>query len=126
MADRNFARDAGALEKGLVKLFAHVAFGATGAPTLVRAKGIATVSRDSAGKFVLTLEDRYQRLLGAHGMFVGTSPAAAVVSLVSDDSAALSPTLTFQTSAADSGAATDPGSGEELLLELSFSNSAAL
>lgn len=126
MADRNFARDAGALEKGVVKLFVHVVFGASGAPTLERGKGIASVSRDSAGTFTVALQDRYQRLLAAHAMFVGTSPIAAVVSLVSDDSAALSPTLSFETSEATTGSATDPVSGEELLLELSFSNSAAL
>lgn len=126
MANRNFARDAGSLEKGLVKLFAHVSFGSTGAPTLVRGRGIASVSRSSAGKFVVALQDPYQRLLGCAATFVVETgvPAAPVIHVVSDASATASaPAVTIQTGKLADGAATDPANGEAVLVELTFSNS---
>lgn len=138
MADRNFARDQGSLEKGLITLFAHITFGATGAPTLVRGKGIASVTRDAEGKFTLALQDRYQRLLGAAATFVvdNGTPAAPNVHVVEDDSAdASAPAVTVQCSAVtyvtdpSAGvelAATDPGNGEAVLITLQFSNSTAL
>lgn len=42
------------LELNPVKLWAVVAIGASGAPTLTRGKGISSVVRNSAGKYTVT------------------------------------------------------------------------
>ena len=122
------------MEKGVVKLFAKITIGGTGAPTLTRGKGIASISRTSTGLYVLTLQDTYQRTLAFQGAFVLGSgvPAAPLPPFVVTDAVATAgaPKITFTTTAASGGsgaaAATDPASGEVLLLEITLSNSTAI
>jgi hypothetical protein len=66
MANRNWKRDRAALEQGIVDLFANVAIGATGAPTISTSasKGVSSIARNSAGKYTVTLQDKYKSLLG--------------------------------------------------------------
>jgi hypothetical protein len=98
-----------------------VAIGATGAPTLSRGKGVASIVRNSAGNYTITLNDSYNALLNVIPQFVAASgPAAPLVSVVSEsvDSAK---TIVIQ--CADiAEAATDPANGETLLLTLSLAN----
>lgn len=66
MADRNWARDQSAIERGLVQLDFSINIGATGAPTLPRTgTGVASVTRTAAGTYTITLEDAYVSLIGA-------------------------------------------------------------
>ena len=64
MANRNFNRYQ-ALTKEVKALFAQVAIGATGAPTLnaPASLGITSVVRNSAGNYTITLDDKYNDLL---------------------------------------------------------------
>lgn len=134
MASRVFTQHRNSLEKVVVDLFAEVSFGNTGAPTLVSGhnKGIASISRSSAGKYVITLADQYVRLLAANAAFIVASgvPAAPLMFVVSDSSGASSKQVTVQFNAASgtSGAleATDPASGEKVKLVLQLSNSTAI
>jgi hypothetical protein len=66
MANRLLNQFLFSLEKKPVKLFATIAIGATGAPTVSASlsKGLASVVRNSAGKYTLTLQDAFQALLG--------------------------------------------------------------
>lgn len=130
MANRLYTPVAFHLEKNVVDLFADVTFGATGAPTLVKAnsKGFLSVTRTSAGLFVVTLGgsagvDKYNRLLSCQATFILATgiPAAPVMHVVSCTGSVC--TIQFETAAA--GSATDPASGEEVLLHLSLSNSKA-
>jgi len=78
MANRRFNQFAGALENGVVKLFANVAIGATGAPTLSSGKGIASITRTAVGNYRVTLDDRYNLLLGC-GVVEKSSTASGLV-----------------------------------------------
>jgi hypothetical protein len=53
------------LENKVVTLFLKVAVGAAGAPTISSSlsKGIASIARNSAGKYTITLQDPYVGLL---------------------------------------------------------------
>lgn len=125
MANRMFNQFQGALEKNVVDLFAEVSFGAAGAPTLVRGKGIASIAVGATGVYTVTLQDTYQRVLSSSALWKqATAPAAPVVHLAADDSANATPTLTLNTR---SGATlTAPASGDTLLLSIRLSNSSAL
>jgi hypothetical protein len=128
MANRSFVRNTSTLEKAPVRLFARVTFGSSGAPTLDKAKskGVKSISRTSAGLYVITLQDSYQRLLNMKHLFLNaTAPAAPGMYLVTDATSTNSaPAVTVQFNAA--GTATDPGSGEEVRLTFELSNSTAV
>ncbi len=140
MSNRNEYRDAQQLEPGIVRRYALISFGASGAPTLTGGaggkynKGIASISRTSTGLYVLTLQDVFRRTLAFSGTFlVSTVPAAFLpMSLVTDGVATSgAPAITFKTLALDNSATplpvvTDPASGEIVRIEILLSNSSAL
>lgn len=126
MANRMFNQFQGTLEKGVVQLFAEVTFAGTGAPTLTRGKGIASVARSAAGTYVVTFQDSYVATLAACALWKdAAAPAAADVVLHADAiTNAAAPTLTFKTYAGST--VTDAASGEKLLFTFTLSNSTAL
>lgn len=131
MANRYFNQFRLSLEKSVVDLFANVTFGAVGAPTLVAAnsKGIASISRSDTGKYVITLSDSYVTpLLMVNHVFIknsATIPAAPQMFIVSQAVGTVAtPTVTVQF-AASGGAATDPDSGDEVILQFTLRNSSA-
>lgn len=126
MANRMFNQFQGTLEKGVVQLLAEISFGASGAPTLVRGKGIASVTRTAAGTFDVTLQDSYVATLGVASTWKDTTAPTAVDVVLHADSVTSSstPKVTLKTYA--STTATDPASGEKLLVQLTLSNSTAL
>lgn len=121
MANRNFNRYQ-ALEKEVKSLFAKVAIGASGAPTLDAASslGVASISRSSAGLYVLTLQDKYMKLSHAHCEIV-TPTAESIASHVVSETVATNQTITFRCTA--TGTATDPASGDSLLIHIQVKNS---
>lgn len=103
-----------------------VSIGAAGAPTIVSQenKGIASIARNSAGKYTITLQDNYYALLMAQGMCLTAGiPAAPTFSVFSEAVASGSIVVQFSDAA---GAAADPGNGELVYIQLSLSNSGAL
>jgi hypothetical protein len=135
MANRRFEQYALSLEKKVVSLFMNVSIGATGAPTLVSGtlgasfnKGIWSIVRNSAGNYTiklgvaaLTTVDTYQRLLMISRMNVSAAASTAPgLFVVTDNSANGLITVQFTNS---TGTATDPASGEVILLTLMLSNS---
>lgn len=108
-------------------LFVKISFGASGDPTLVTSggfsKGIASVSRTSAGLFVVTMSDTYNYLVGLKGCFVASGGPAAPDVSVNAESVASAKTVTINTMAG--GVNTDPANGEVLLLEIELKNSTA-
>jgi len=75
MSNRVFTQFHLSLVKQPVALWGKVAIGASGAPTLDASlsKGIASIVRNSAGLYTVTLQDGYQKFLG----FVPTIELAA-------------------------------------------------
>ena len=118
MANRRFDQFRYSLEKKVVDLFAHISIGATGAPTIIRAKGISTIARTAAGKYKITFEDHYNYLLFLE---------AIQIDVAAED-------ITFQIDAQDmdnknveiickaAAAATDPTNGSSMLLKFTLSN----
>lgn len=133
MATRQFFNQALGLEPAPVRLFAKVTIGAAGAPTLVSAssKGVASIARNSAGDYTLTLGDSYTKLfsirctvqnstgipaaptMGIKAQSVNTTGAGTVEVVFAGPTNSSTTTLV----------ATDPASGDTLWFELILSNS---
>lgn len=108
-----------------VVLFLKAAIGATGAPTLNTAKssGISAISRTGAGAYTITLSGKYKSLAGLHGQFIDSGGIcdAPIVTVIADN--ASSGTIKIACFADDgSSTATDPGSGETMLLTIWLQN----
>lgn len=121
MANRNFNRKQ-ALEKEVKEIYARITVGATGAPTLVAAnsQGVASVSRTSAGLYVLTLQDSYNKLMHAAITLVTPTVEDINAKLVSE-TVSSTKLVTFRCSTA--AIATDPASGDIILVSLQLKNS---
>ena len=114
------------MEKQPVDLYAQVAIGATGAPTLsvANSKGIASIARNSAGQYTITLQDPYVRLMMAQAVVqnstgISASPDLGIISM----DVVSAQTVVIQLSAA--GTATELEDGDTLMLQLTLSNSTA-
>jgi hypothetical protein len=119
MANRNFNRFQ-ALEKEVKELFLDVAIGASGAPTLTKGLGIASISRNSAGDYKITLDDKYTRLMKFECVNLVSSAEDLVFQLKSE-SVNSSKEVDFFCNAA--AVATDPSNGSRLLISIKVKNS---
>jgi hypothetical protein len=124
MANRYFKPFMGSFDKGVVMIHAKVAIGGTGAPTLSvqDSFGVASISRTGAGAYTLTLNDKYQALLGANVTVVGAT-GEGLIPQVTADTVATTKTvgLVF---IAHGGSAADPTSGDVLHVQIWLRNSA--
>lgn len=129
MADRLFNQFSGSLEKAVVTLFGDVTIGAVGAPTLVasKSKGIKSIVRNGAGDYTVTFQDKYAKFLsfwvGVIKATVSAAPSQTVKAFSMNAAGGATVNFVLYNSA---GAATDPASGEELFIEATFGNSAAV
>jgi hypothetical protein len=137
MANRLMKQFRGALEPVVKELFLQVTFGSTGAPTLTTSitlpnqqtvnpsKGIASIVRTGAGAYTINLSDSYVRTMMVNQLFSGAAaPSAPEMHMVADNAAVLaSPSIQVQFSSA--GVATDPASGDEVLMQIVFCDSTA-
>jgi len=113
-----------------VTLRAKIAIGASGDPSIVSGTGmgIASVSRDSAGKFTIALSRPFHDLMSVHLMPIAASAspgscAAPVMNIISEDVANQSaPELKIRSNDY-TGVATDPAEGEVLLVEIVLNDS---
>lgn len=132
MADRAFSQFRYALEKKVVDLYADITFGLTGAPTLntSNSKGIRSISRTSAGLFVVTLQDTYRRVLQVDATFIvaaGSFPAAPQCQIAASAVGTVAaPTVTLQFANPTGTTATDPANTERVLIHIALSNSDAI
>lgn len=130
MSNRLMVRNYQTLEKAPVGIFARFTVGATGAPTLVtkNSKGVASVVRTGVGAYTINMgsaatADTYQICLGVNYMSVFSSPASINAYVVQDNSASGNVKVQFVSAA---GAAVELANGEDIRIELVFSNSTAL
>lgn len=130
MANRSFHKPLGSLYIDVVALYAKVTIGASGAPTLNTplGKGIASVTRDSAGQYKINLEDQYQALLWCDAVNLSTTASDPTTDGVSfrvedDQSNATVPYVQVQFSTQDDGAAADPKNGQVILFKIELRNS---
>jgi hypothetical protein len=119
MANRNYNR-AQALEKEVKSLYAEISIGAAGAPTLVRGLGIASVARDSAGVYTVTLQDAYNRLMSFGASQEAASAEDLKFQLAASD---VSSAKTVQFRCIAAAVETDPSNGSKLRLQIDVKNS---
>lgn len=138
MANRHFRQFPKTLIPEVCKIYARVSFGASGAPTLdaKNSKGVVSVTRNSAGKFTFVFGtntklplDTYNRLLMIKHVFdetgnSGTAPASPALYIIGNSIATVG-TASIQVEFNNAGTATDPASGEVVLLQFVFQNSTA-
>jgi hypothetical protein len=108
-----------ALEKEVKDLYAKVTIGATGAPTLTLGIGIASIARNGAGDYTVTLQDKYPSLKFFEGVHL-KSAAEDLNFQLKAESVASNKTVRFLTVAGAS--ATDPANGDVLYLKFELKN----
>lgn len=111
-------------ERDLTDVQAKVTIGTTGAPTLTLAKGVLSMTRNSAGNYTIVLKDRQYLLTDVKASFISGSsaPAAPDVNVVSEQVNNATPSLIIQCRDI-AGAAADPASGEVMLLHIQVRSS---
>ncbi len=107
----------------LTCLYLKASIGALGAPTIsaLASQGIDSISRSSAGTYLITLNKKYQALRMVKSCFIASGGAAAPDLSVDTDSVASAGTLVVLTQAG--GVSSDPASGEVMLLEIMLKDS---
>jgi hypothetical protein len=125
MANVSFPGQIRTIEQSPREVFAEINIGATGAPTLARGKGIASVSRTSAGLYVLTLKEVYNRLLFLAYQLKYTGGVSNIYQIYESaaDTVLTTKTVTF-TCINAAGTATDPTNGMVLRIKLTLKNTA--
>jgi hypothetical protein len=107
----------------LTCLYLKATIGASGAPTInaLQSMGIDSISRTSAGKYLITLNKKYESLRMAKAVFIASGGANAPDLAVDTDAVRSAGTLTVVTQAG--GVNTDPASGEVMLIEIMLKDS---
>jgi hypothetical protein len=124
MANRRMSQFRQSIENVVADLYMVVTIGATGAPTLTRAQGVTSITRNGAGQYTVVLQDLYNQLLGIDVMFyASTSAAAAPMVVLESNTIATDSTFILQCRAIDNSTATDPADGEIMYIHLALRNS---
>jgi hypothetical protein len=120
MASRNFHR-VQSLAREVKSVYAKVSIGASGAPTLNvnSSVGVASISRDSAGVYIITMDDKYNALLHVDVMMVEAT-AEDITFQVESEAVATTKVITLQCKAA--ATETDPSDGSVLLIKIDLKN----
>lgn len=138
MANRWFNQFQNTLDKGIVELHGRVSIGASGAPTLQKMTaaetyatassngyaGIKSITRNSAGDYTIVTQDKYVRFISVIVIFITPTtgvPAAPSVAVKAMN--ATTPTINIVCSDLETPAATDPASGETMLIKIIAQNS---
>lgn len=135
MANRRFVSQFRfSYQKDPTDVFAHVTFGASGAPTLdvQNSFGVYSVTRNSAGNYTFvfgstgsTIQalDTYNYLLMIKHMFINATAPAAPGMYVSNNSINTPQVASITVQFNSAGTPTDPASGEQVLLDFIMRNS---
>lgn len=122
MANRTFNRRQ-ALEKEIKDIYAKVTVGSSGAPTLVSPVGVASIVRNSAGNYTITLQDKYMALRFAQVSFLDDNAQDLRAQLIAEDVASAK---TVQFVCLTGASATDPQSGQTMFIKLELKNTSAV
>jgi len=121
MASRCFNNETLTLERQVVALYAEVAIGASGAATLTRGKGVASVAKSATGKYRFTLQDKFARLLAVSGVVEKSTVAGLTLELVAEDVAS-GKTIDIATVDHTTPAYTEPASGTVIWAKFELTN----
>lgn len=126
MANRWLTQFRHGFEKRMIDVYCQFAVGATGAPTLTAAKskGIVSVVRNSAGRYTITLKDRYRDMFQSLHTIVLSSGSPAAIRMVVRSFAVTAATPTIVVEFLDStGTAVEVTNGATALLKFEFKDS---
>ncbi len=112
-----------AIEKEVKDLYLEVSFGSSGAPTIVSGYGFTSISRTSAGLYLVTLDAKYQALKFVEGCFKWTTAQDIRVQLKEE---AVNASNTFSFFTLTGASASDPSSGNKILLKVEVKNTSAV
>jgi hypothetical protein len=122
MADRYF-NNKQTLEKQIKTLFAKVAIGATGAPTIVDGVGIASIARNGAGDYTITLQDTYNALKFLSVIHFRDTAQDLNFQLHSE---AVFTAKTVRFLCLTGATPTDPANGQTLLIQIDLKNTSVV
>lgn len=122
MANRLMDQFKYSLEKKICQIYCDFTVGGTGAPTLVslNSKGVTSITRNSAGKYTIVLDDNYTKFLGGHISVINAVAAAAPITQFWSASPSTG-TIVIQLLDA-AGAAADLASGAEVVVKMELGN----
>jgi hypothetical protein len=135
MANRRFVSQfRNSFQKDPTDVFAHITFGASGAPTLDNANsfGVFSVTRNSTGNYTFVFGsagsniqalDSYNYLLMVKHMFINSTAPAAPGMYVTNNSVNVPGVASITVQFNSAGTATDPGNGEQVLIDFIMRNS---
>jgi hypothetical protein len=115
-------------ERDLVDVMLKVAIGTAGAPTILNGKGVASITRNSAGKYTIVLKDNYNVLLDVDVMSIcpapgPTAPQASITSETVNSTKTIVLQMSGPTAAGNTAlVATDPASGDVLMIHMTLRN----
>lgn len=113
------------MQRDMVHVVMKAAIGAAGAPTLstTDAFGVTSITRNSAGKYTILLQDNYPALVSAQAIILNSAASAApITQLLSEQVVnATAPNVVVQC-LGPAGAAADPDSGSTLFVHLIMRN----
>lgn len=129
MANRITSQFMASLEKSVVKLYATLTIGASGAVASFQGGGIESIVKESgAGLYTVTTEDKWSRILSVQIQHVGQS--ASLVKSWSIDSAIASLQSGYASSREivmqgynATGTEVNPASGEAFIMEITMRHS---
>lgn len=128
--NRTFHKPLGSLEIDVVTIYGSFAVGASGAPTIdtQNSKGVASVARNSAGKYTVTLSEPVQKFLFGnvvveHNNADNVTTAGVIWRQVSNGLTAATPTWVVQFVSTTDGGAVDVANGATVYFKLELRNS---
>ncbi len=126
MANRSFFQFQKSLQRELVNLKLKMTIGSSGAVASIQeSKGIVSVTKETgAGNYTILLKDSYNRLMGMSMVSISGSSAATApeMNIVSEQvSSSTVPKIVIQLRS-DAGAATNPASGEVIMVDICLCN----
>lgn len=122
MANRNFNRRQ-ALEKEVKDLYLKVSIGTSGAPTIVSGYGFASIARNGAGDYTVTLSDYYASLKYFEVIHLSSSAQDLNYQMYSE-SVASDKKIRFL--CLTGASATDPASGKVLFIKAEVKNTSVI
>lgn len=122
MANRNFNRRQ-ALEKEVKDIYARASIGASGAPTLSSKVGVASLVRNGAGDYTMTLDDKYSALKWFDVKVIDSTAADLTIQIAAED---VDGAKTIQFLCLEAGSETDPADGAELLIKAELKNTSVI
>lgn len=127
MANRNFpSQRLYSMHMMQVQLDAQVTIGASGAPTVTQALGISSITRISAGRYRILLQDPYVKILslGICMQSNGATQSGVFACELRSSSVSTASAPSFDIQCFDAaGSAVDPIDGSGMIIRVALSNS---